>query len=207
MKRIISLVVMAIFALHTGLAYAALSDTVNVTATVGTGVSFVDILNTVDIAFGSVTPSDTDHRFMAASAMQVSYFAANSPWTIRVYTDNSPGDDSPTPEGAFAGLEGADGVSYMPLKVWNVNFGPGPTVPDPEVDATWSSPTEGWARIPEKDEHVDGPTPPADPFTWRRLTYTGAEIATPFDNNLATDAAGAVAQAYSTTLTVEIINQ
>ena len=199
MKRIISLMIVAIFALQTGLAYAATSDTVNVLATVGAGTSFVDILNSADITFGTVNPTGTDHRFEATTAMSLDYFAANSPWTIRVWTANSPGVDPD--EGAAAGLQGADGVTYMPLKVWNVNFGPLATKPDPEVDATWNSPDEGWARIPEQDEHT------SNPLTWRRLTYTGAEITAPFDNYLAIDAAGKVAQAYSTILTVEIINQ
>lgn len=188
---IITLLILAIFGWHTSVALAATSDTVTVDAIVAEGTSSVEISETA-IDFGSVVAGKAAHRF-GAGPMTVSYFAANPAWTIRVYTDNSPGGGA---EPEKAGLVGADLTTYVPLKIYNVNYGPSG---DLEDDAYWTTTV---LRIPEKDEHT------ADPYTWRRLCYTGAELdPAGFENWLAFDAQGVKAQAYSTTLTVEIIHQ
>ena len=190
-----------------GLAFAATSDTVSVNASVALGTSNLDIIQTT-LGFGTVTPKQADHRF-AAGPITVTYFAANSPWTIRAYTNNHPGAETPPATDAqFAGLKGADGTSYMALKIWNINFGGtrvgGLPYPDPELSQNWSYGTTTspvWLRIPEKDEHT------AVPSTWRMLAKAGAGLPSPFFNYVAFDAQGVKPQAYSTILYVEIINQ
>jgi len=195
MRKAIIMIAILALGLYTGAAFAA-TDTVTVNATVGSGTYTVAITEAA-IDFGTILPAEGDHRF-SAGPMTVTYFAANSPWTIRVYTDNSPA----TLDAEKAGLVGADTTTFVPLKVWNANFGGGVTMPDPELDANWEGSSPVWLRVPEKLEHT------SDPYTWRRLCQTGAELeAAGFENYLGIDVAGVKAQAYSTTLTVEIINQ
>ncbi|PIU41207.1 MAG: hypothetical protein COS99_06645 [Candidatus Omnitrophica bacterium CG07_land_8_20_14_0_80_42_15] len=178
-------------------AFAATSDTVSVTATVGAGTSSVAITQTA-IAFGTVAGTQTNHRFHAGP-MTVTYYAGTDAWTIRTFTDNSPLNGA---EPEKAGLKGADGTTYMPLKAWNANFGGTGIPPNEESDANWAGADAVWLRIPEKDEHT------TDPGTWRRLCYKGAELAPGgFANYLGIDVSSVKAQAYTTTLTVEIINQ
>lgn len=205
---VIALCITGIVGLSAGIALAAVSDTVGITATVGTGVSSVAVTEDT-VAFGAISGTEVDHRH-SAGPMTVTYFAANDAWTIRTFTTN---DVDGTPEPEKAGLVGADTTTFVPLKVWNANFGPGPTMPDPENDLYWlgdpdatPDPIEAvWLRIPEQDEHVDSP---ADPTTWRRLTYNGAELnPAGFENYLGVDVQGVKTQTYSTTLTVEIIHQ
>jgi hypothetical protein len=210
------------------------------------------------VAFGSVAPTVSNHRFQAPlitpPAINITYGGYNTPWTIRVWTDNSPGNGA---EPEKAGLKGADGTTYIPMKVWCVNYGPAahemPPGPDEENDFFWGGydfngdidkedvltsgtyveatlgfdingdgdtldtiqPTpaqplyEGpsWLRIPEKDEMDNG-----NRFTWRRLAWndglgSDAGLGGNFDSWLGIDIAGAVAQSYSTTVTIEYINQ
>ena len=244
-KAIVILMVLGIFGLYAGAAFAGLTDTVAVSATVAAGTSSVSITEAT-ITFGTVAPLSTDHRFEAAGPMTVDYFAAGFPWAVRVYTDNVVGGTADN-----AGLEGADGTSYVPLKVYAANLGP-ELKPDPEGEYFWAGydfngdgdkddeiidgsidetalgfdvngdgdvldaglgteldPVKeeqrvGWFRIPEDDEHT------ADKYTWRRLIFHDAErnaaVPPPFTSYLAIDAAGTKAQAYSTTLTVQILN-
>ena len=204
MKRTImiaTVIIIGICAAAAGNLFAATFDTIEISATIAAGTSSVAITEAT-IAFGTLTGSETDHRF-SAGPMSVSYFAASSPWTIRVFTDNSPGSGK---EPEKAGFKGADGTTFVPLKVWNANYGPSGSMPDPEVDLNWIGTAPAyddvrWLRIPEKDEHT------ADPYSWRRLAYNGAELPSPFVNYLGVDAQGAKPQAYTTTLTIEIINQ
>ncbi|NQU74043.1 MAG: hypothetical protein HQ547_04990 [Candidatus Omnitrophica bacterium] len=249
-KIIITLLVMGIVGWYAGAALADVTDTINVTATVQTGTSTVNI-DEASVAFGSISGTVGNHRF-TAGPMTIDYFAANDAWTIRVSTNNHPGDDG-LDEGLYAGLEGVvDDTQYAALKVWNGNYGPTASQPDEDndyffagydfngdtdkedtiTDGTISEVALGfdvngdgdaldvglgtvgtpvteagfWLRIVEQDEHDDGP--PGDPYTWRRLTYAGAELdAAGFENYLGVDVQGVAPQAYATTLTVEIIHQ
>lgn len=129
-KAIVILMVLGIFGLYAGVSYAALTDTVTVSATIGAGTSSVSITETT-ITFGTVAPLSTDHRFEATGPLTIDYFAAGFPWAVRVYTDNVAGGTA-----ANAGLKGADGTSYVPLKIWTANLGPA-LKPNPEGDYFW----------------------------------------------------------------------
>lgn len=135
-KAIVILMVLGIFGLYAGVAYAALTDPVNITATVGAGTSSVDIIET-SIGFGTVAPTQTDHRFEALVPMTADYFPAGFPWAVRIYTDNAPFTDPANVAAAKAGLKGVDGTSYITLKVWNGNYGPA-VKPDPEGAYFWA---------------------------------------------------------------------
>lgn len=119
MKKIISAVVLLLMIPNH--CFAGTTAVVTVTATVLAGQSEISI-DTSNIDFGAVSGSVSNRRFVAGP-VKVSYFAGTSPWTIRVWTNNNPAAsqlDAP----AFAGLKGADGISYIPLKVWCDNYGP-----------------------------------------------------------------------------------
>jgi hypothetical protein len=89
---------------------------------------------------GTVTGSPADHRFQndPSSTIRIRYGGLGTPWTVRMWTDNSPGGGA---EPEKAGLGGADGTTYIPLKVWCENFGPSaftpPQGPDEENDYFW----------------------------------------------------------------------
>lgn len=155
-----------------------------------------------DYTFGTVSGSISDHRFVCGP-IPVSFGGFDSPWTVRIWTDNNPsafGEEA----AAYAGLKGADNQNYLPLKVWCVNFGPTGNVPDEENDTYWVNNQAGWFRIPEYNE-MD----PFNVYTWRRLCWApGAELASPFNIYLAIDIADKSNQQYlTTTLTMEYINE
>ena len=147
-------------------------------------------------SFGTLYPSASDRRFRIGP-IPVTFGGIGAPWTIRIWTNNGGGSD-------HAGLKGADNVTYIPLKVWCANYGPGPDVPDEEIDTYWVGNTVGWFRIPEYSE-MD----PGNKFTWRRLCWgPGAELTNPFNFYLAIEAAGKPGQAYqTTTLTLDYLNE
>jgi len=161
----------------------------------------------------------------------------DQPFTIRIYTDNAArfeGIPHALRKASPAGLVSLDGRYAIPLKCWNLNYGPdiqetgwdaalaGP--PPVDEDDFWRGPPllEGrrnydaasWVRIPDL---VDM-TP--NPVTWRRLIgqdQSDSRFATdsnptgdftlksPFTLYLATDAGPtAVEGSYATTLVVEL---
>jgi hypothetical protein len=197
------------------------------------------------VDFGSVSGSVNNRRF-TAGPVTVSYFAASSPWTIRVYTAN-PGD--------VVGLIGVtDANINIPLKVWCDNYGP-------RLNAQGRAPNEenayfwggydfngdgdkqdvitsgaisevalgfdvngdgdaldsglGTASAPVTEDPVylrvpdDGEMVPGNPYTWRRLAYSGGELpASGFPVFFAIDVTGASPQQYrTTTLTFQIIGE
>ncbi|MBI4335902.1 MAG: hypothetical protein HY589_04530 [Candidatus Omnitrophica bacterium] len=86
--------------------------------------------------FGTVNGSLGDHRFVLPP-IPVTFGGFAPPWTVRIWTNNNP----PAPQAdanKYAGLKGADGVNYIPLKVWCSNFGPTSAVPDEENDYFYS---------------------------------------------------------------------
>jgi len=186
MKRIslVTLLVLSILAWQASAAFAATSDSLAVSATIQAGTSTLSVTE-ANLTFGNISPSEADHRFVATAPFHVNYFAATGPWGIRVYTDNASGD---------AGLIGADGTPLV-LKLWNDNRGGTGNPPDPELDSNWKLPNPVWSYVPDKDD--------VDVFLCQS---GGAELPSGFANELAVDAEGMKAQAYSTSsLTVEII--
>ncbi len=160
------------------------------------------------------------------------------PFCIRVYTDNGtryrgvPGMISrPSP----AGLVSSDGRYVIPIKIWNLNYGPdiqetgwdaGLAGPPPvDDDNFWVGPpllegrnlgSQGWVRVPDLVDMT------AKPTSWRRLIGQDPHdtrfvndinpagdftLKKPFTFYVATDAgAAAVEGNYATTLVVELWN-
>ncbi len=240
--RIISVVVATAFI--PSAAFAGTTATVTVSITVLQGQSSIAV-DTTAVAFGSVSGSVSAHRFIS-SAVKVSYFAANNPWTIRVYTANP---------GNVPGLIGVtDSTKSIPLKTWCDNYGPrlDPLGHAPDVNnkyfwagydfngngtktdlitdgsisevalgfdvngngiatdtglGTAANPVPEdpiWMRVPDQTEQIVG-----NPYTWRRLTYSGAELdSTGFPVYFGVDVSGVTPQDYkTTTLTFQIINE
>ena len=161
----------------------------------------------------------------------------DQPFTIRIYTDNAArfqGVQGALHKTSPAGLISSDGKYVIPLRVWNLNYGPdsqetgwdaklaGP--PPVDEDDTWLGPpliegkrntdASSWVRIPDFSEMN------ASPASWRRLigqdptdtryvtesNPTGDfTLKSPFTFYLATEVGPtAVEGQYSTTLVVEL---
>ena len=174
----------------------AVSDNVGVDAIIGSGTSSLTVTQ-ASLTFGTITPSDTDHR-KAAGPLEVAYFAANGPWEIKVYSDNGV-VTGPT---ALGGLIGADDSTLLALKAWTANYGrkvgapddpdcPAGTAPDAEHDASWNPGVvgDGWNYVFDKLNTAK-----------RVLIDQAAEIPSPFDFYLACDAAEMKAQTYGATV-------
>jgi hypothetical protein len=114
--------------------FAATKATVIVTAVILSGTNSITV-DANSVNFGAVTFSTTNRRFIAGP-ITISYFTATNPWTIRVWTNNGGG-------AAHAGLVGADGTAYIPLKVWCDNYGPRANprgyAPDEENTYFWNA--------------------------------------------------------------------
>lgn len=119
MKKIISFITLLLF-LST-YCFGGTTAVVQVTATVLEGQNSISVdVSLVD--FGGVSGSVSNRRFVAGP-VRVTYFGATRPWTIRIWTNNNP--SAPQAEASqYAGLKGADGATYLPLKVWDDNYGP-----------------------------------------------------------------------------------
>ncbi|MBI1953357.1 MAG: hypothetical protein HYS41_04455 [Candidatus Omnitrophica bacterium] len=123
----------------------------------------------------------------------------DQPFYIRIYSDNAAryrGVRGALRRNSPAGLVSADGRFAIPLKLWNLNYGPdmqeggwdaalaGP--PPVDDDAFWIGPelleggrnlgSANWVRIPDLSEMT------SDPVSWRRLI--GQD---PFDNRYVSD--------------------
>lgn len=72
------------------------------------------------VDFGRFQARFQDRR-KQSNAITIIYSGFKPPWTIRVWTNNSPGGG---PEPWKAGLKRSDGVIYLPLKIWCANYGP-----------------------------------------------------------------------------------
>ena len=83
------------------------------------------------VNFGTITGSASNHRFQT-TAVNVTHGGFDTPWTVRAWTNNSPGNGG---EPWKAGLRGQTvNTLYIPLKTWCVNFGPKNTSPPPGPD-------------------------------------------------------------------------
>jgi len=88
------------------------------------------VVSPSSVAFGTISGSQANHRFQTP-AINVVYGGFDPPWTVRIWTNNSPGGGA---EPQKAGLKGADGTTFVPLKVWCANYGPGEFSPPPGPD-------------------------------------------------------------------------
>jgi len=192
-KLIASIMVLSIAAFSATNAYAALTDTATVTATINTdGVSSLLILEDT-IAFGTITPTGTDHR-KAKGPLTVEFFAATSPYHIDIHTTH--GVDTGTDN--RGGLIGADGTTLLAMKVWTANYGPASFTADPDCAAPDVEDDNYWAD------------PAAEPTGWfwifdtrgatrRELIGEDAEITGSFTAYLGIDTQSMKPQAYGYT--------
>jgi len=102
------------------------------------GAPSIEVTPDADIEFGSISGISSNHRFQT-DAVNITYGGFDTPWTVRVWTDNSPGNGE---EPEKAGLRGKQDTGvYVPLKIWCENYGPGafgpPPGPDEENDFFW----------------------------------------------------------------------
>ncbi len=190
-NTLIIVTVMVISLACAGIVFAGTSANVTVNAIIAAGSNTLTVTSGATLDFGTVTPVQGASRF-SAGPITVSYFAANSPWTIRAYTQNA---------GGKLGLIGADGAS-LAVKLWNGNSGGTGIPPNPNTDANWTGGSPVWGFVVDKASMS-----PTDPLTWKVLCATSKELSSPFDNYLGIDAAGAKAEAYTTVVTVDIVAQ
>ncbi len=165
--------------------FAAMSDTVNITATVGLGSgSFLNI-EPASVAFGTVNPSPAVHRFKS-NVLTCEYYAANAPWSIAVTTANT---------NDLVGLVGRSGTNFytLPFKFWQANFGGGSN-PDPNVQTNWTgaNPCFKWV--------FDNGTTPA-----MTLGSSASQDNSPIPFLFAIDAEAAFKTNYSSTVTLELV--
>jgi len=90
------------------------------------------VVTPADLQFGTIAGSASNRRFQTP-ALNIKYGGFDTPWTVRVWTDNSPGPETPPVQDADkAGLRGLIDTSvYVPLKVWCSNYGPSAFSPPP----------------------------------------------------------------------------
>lgn len=166
----------------------------SVDATIAAGTSTISV--TSSLSFGTITPTELDHR-KAAGPLTIDFFVATSPWEIYIYSDNG----VVTGPGELGGLIGEDGSSLLALKVWTANYGrktgaPNdpdcPAAPDADHDDSWEpGPVgDGWNYVFDKNNG-----------TKRELIDQDAQILGTFDAYLACDAQNMAPQVYGTTVT------
>lgn len=192
------------------------------------------------INLGTIPPG----RYMHPIPVEVrwSYFRFNQlrqgqPFAIRIYTDNAgryQGVPGSVVKNSPAGLVHMNGRYALPLKVWNLNYGPdiqetgwdAPLAGPPPVDEDdyWLGPpllegtrnlgSASWVRVPDLVDMT------SNPITWRRLIGQDAydsrfatdlnitgdfTLLSPFTFYLATEAGPtAVEGTYTATLVVEL---
>lgn len=157
-------------------------------------------VNTTFVSFGTAEPGVPQ---MSMTPIRVTRDTTGfNPFTVRVYTQN--------PDGQGGLLGNVSMGNHLSIRCWVPNFGggigPGSLIPpDPAMGSNFN---DWWFRIPDEMEMN-----PGNIFTWRRLEWTGGEMApTPvgsFDVWFAVDVRSVTpAESYSTnSLVFEIINQ
>ena len=174
----------------TSSSFAQVNDTVLVDLTVNAGVSSITI-NEASVGFGAQTPAENATRFESANVTG-SYFAANGPWEVRVYTTNA---------GDVAGLIGTDANnSGASIPLFKVDPGADGDVTVPE---DWSGTINPHFFFVLDDGAVDAG---GNPF-YAKVASSAAQDLPDNDNllfNFGIDIIGAAQGAYSTTVTVEL---
>ena len=185
MKKIMALLAAGLMA---SAAWADMSDTLNVSATVGAGVSSLSVVQ-ADLNFGTLTPAEGATRFVS-SALTMDAFAANGPWYIKASTANA---------GNTMGLVDANGHSML-LKMWQPSFGPETGLPDANVDANWRGDAAFWGFVYD-DNQLDENNQPL----FSKIAQSANEDSTDFNFYLAVDAGGVAVGSYSTMVTFTLV--
>jgi hypothetical protein len=140
-------------------------------------------LSTDALAFGTLSPSPSDHRFMTGP-VYVDYTVTGytNTWRIELYSSHASG---------AMGLIGQQNAAYsMPLKCWYSGASAAP--PDPETDSEWAN---NWAYVTD-ETNTWHPSP---------AVSTNSPLASGFQVRFATDASGIYTQTYGTPVTVELM--
>jgi hypothetical protein len=81
-----------------------------------------------------------NNRRFVLGPIPVTFGGDSLNWTVRIWTNNNPSASQANAH-LYAGLKGADGITYLPLKVWCANYGPpcrrpppAPAYPEEESD-------------------------------------------------------------------------
>lgn len=180
------LMIIAVAALVSTAAFAQMSDTVGITATVGAGSGSFVTIDPAAVSFGTVNPSPAVHRFKS-NMLTCEYYAANAPWSIEVTTANV-GDRV-----GLVGDIGGGNYHSIPMKFWQANYGGG-TNPDPNINTNWTgdNPVFKWV-------FDDGLTPAMT------LASSASQDASPVPFQFAIDAEGAYKTNYASTVTFELV--
>ncbi len=185
---------LSIFSLISTISYGQVTQVVTVTASVAAGTStLVASPTSVDFGSSALTAAVNDHRH-SSGVVSLDYFAANAPWSIKVYT---------TRTDTLSGLVNSTD-NAIPLKV---NVGTGGTAPfdDPEVDTAWSG-TEAQLKFFSVFDDGTVDTVNGGIFFTKLASSANenpAEDAS-FQFIFATDVAGAAAGAYTASVTIEL---
>lgn len=149
-----SLMVLSLFRPDATAAATDVSVDISVDTSSFAGFSSVYITDTRVLATGPVT-----------IALQATGLNAYNAASLRVYTENDPGEPGRVRRGMVGQTVPTDTV---PFKVWTPNFGPGidhddDGVPDVDNDLNWKSSTQAvWAYVLDMNEPVSETVPPWD---------------------------------------------
>ncbi len=162
-------------------AFAQVTDTVDVTASVNAGVSTLNITETA-VGFGALTPAPAGSRFESANVTG-DYFAANGPWELRVYTTDA--NDA-------QGLVGSGAAAGNTIALFKV---------DPGADNDVTN-DDDWANTPEFHFVLDDGSLP---FATVASSLNGYPANNPnLVFNFGVDVAGAAPGPYAATVTVDL---
>jgi len=141
-----SLVILSLFKPDASAAPAAVSVQISIDTSSFAGFSGVSVTDTRVLATGA-----------AMVTLHASGLSAYNAASLRVYTNNDPGNPSRTRHGMVGQTVPTE---MVPFKVWTPNFGPGidndhDGVPDVDNDRNWKSITDAvWAYVLDKNEPV-----------------------------------------------------
>jgi hypothetical protein len=140
-------------------AFAQVSDTLNVTATINAGVSTLDVSGTAALVN---TPAAND-QYAISAELTATFFAANGPWSIIAESDGLISASKQMPVMGADGKIVRDGSgnpvmgpATMGIKLWQANFGPA-------ADAG----TGGTTGVPATYDGVAFPDPDVNSLYWR----------------------------------------
>ncbi len=172
--------------LMSGVAFAQITDTVDVSVTVNAGQSSLNVTET-SVGFGSVTPSQAGSRFESANVTG-NYFAANGPWELIVYTT-----DANDAEGLIGTGNVAPNDNLGALLPFKVDPGADHDVTD---NSHWAGSADMFTPVPDDgspNHAVIASSTNGDPGNNPNLVF-----------NFGIDVAGAAQGPYETKVTVDL---